>query len=105
MLSGEFAIMLSRELSRSGECNQARGTAHVVGKVHSSSRESSCRRESSIKLSGEFMPSAEFNQALRRAHAIGNFEAQAMRDKHGVLRKVDFFGGHSNILKSAESRM
>ena len=28
-----------------------------------------------------------------------------MRDEHDVLRKVDFFGGHSNILKSAESRM
>ena len=28
-----------------------------------------------------------------------------MRDKHDVLRKVDFSGGHSNILESAESRM
>ena len=26
-------------------------------------------------------------------------------NKDGVLSKVDFFGGHSNILKSAESRM
>ena len=34
-----------------------------------------------------------------------HFEAQAMRDDHGVLCKVDFSGGHSNILKSAESRM
>ena len=28
-----------------------------------------------------------------------------MRDEHGVLRKVDFPCSHSNILKSAESRM
>ena len=28
-----------------------------------------------------------------------------MRDEHGVLRKVDFSESHSNILKSAESRM
>ena len=28
-----------------------------------------------------------------------------MRDEHGVLRKVDFSGSHSNILKSTESRM
>jgi len=34
-----------------------------------------------------------------------HFEAQAMRDEHGVLRKVDFPFSHSNILKSAESIM
>ena len=34
-----------------------------------------------------------------------HFEAQAMRDDHDAVSKVDFFGGHSNILKSAESRM
>ena len=28
-----------------------------------------------------------------------------MRDEHDAVRKVDFSGGHSNILKSAESRM
>ena len=28
-----------------------------------------------------------------------------MRDEHDVLRKVDFPCSHSNILKSAESRM
>ena len=33
-----------------------------------------------------------------------HFEAQAMRDEHDVLRKVDFFGSQSNILKSAKSR-
>ena len=34
-----------------------------------------------------------------------HFEAQAMRDEHDALRKEDFPCSHSNILKSAESRM
>ena len=34
-----------------------------------------------------------------------DFEGQAMRDEDDALRKVDFPGGHSNILKSAESKM
>ena len=33
------------------------------------------------------------------------FEAPALTNKDYALRKVDFFGSHSNILKSAESRM
>ena len=34
-----------------------------------------------------------------------HFDAQAMRDEHDVLRKVDFPCSHSNILKRAESNM
>ena len=34
-----------------------------------------------------------------------HFEAQAMRDEHDALRNFEFPGGHSNILKNAESRM
>ena len=31
-------------------------------------------------------------------------EAQVIRDEHDALRDFEFPGGHSNILKSAESR-
>ena len=34
-----------------------------------------------------------------------HFEAQAMRDDHGALRKVDLPCSHGNVLKSAKSNM